>query len=78
MFITTVVAADYVMISTTVGPYNNGMRAHCFDVEIIDDPDPERDQSFTISFVPDNSRVTIRPPNVSVTIQDINDCKLAH
>ena len=76
LFITTVVNADYEPISMTLGPYDDGNRVYCFQITIIDDPDPERNQIFFIDFVsslPDS--VSIRPRRVSVTILD-NDCKL--
>ena len=77
MLITTV-SDDYVTITSMIlGPFNDGTRRHCFDVTIIDDSDPERDEVFYINFVPDNPRVTIIPNRISVTILD-NDCKLTH
>ena len=64
-------------ISTAVGPFNDATRVQCFDVTIIDDFDPERDEDFFIDFVPTSNRVNIVPRRVSVTIED-NDCKLMH
>ena len=75
--IITVDAGDYEVISTTLGPYNDGTRGQCFDVTILDDPDPEREQVFFIDFEPTNNAVFITPGRVAVTILD-NDCKLAH
>ena len=68
------VAADYVPIDTTLSPYNDDTRAHCFAVTIIDDPFPERTEMFFINFVPTLDSVRIMPSRVSVTILD-NDCK---
>ena len=61
----------------TVGPFDDATRVRCFEVTITDDSDPERDEVFFINFVPNLDTVNIRPPSVSVTIQD-NDCKLTH
>ena len=70
----TSVSADYVTISTTVGPFNDATRVQCFGVTITDDLDPERDEVFFIDFVPTLDTVGIGPSRVSVTILD-NDCK---
>ena len=58
-----------------VGPFNNGTRVQCFDVNIKDDALPERDEVFFIDFVPTFDAVNIVPPRVSITIKD-DDCML--
>ena len=58
-----------------VGPFNQGTRELCFEVSIINDIDPERDECFSIGFDSDLASVVIDPPSVKVTIID-DDCKL--
>ena len=72
---TVTVSADYVTCSMILDPFNSETRIQCFDVTIMDDPNPERDEVFFIDFVPTSDRISIIPPRISVTIQD-NDCKL--
>ena len=63
--------------SIVLGPFNDATRVQCFNVTIIDDTDPERDEVFFIDFVPTLETVNIGPSRVSVTILD-NDRKLTH
>ena len=74
-FFVTTVSADYETVSVVVGPFNNETRVQCFDVNIIDDPDPEGDEDFFIGFDATVDAVNILPLHVSITIKD-NDCML--
>ena len=62
-----------------LGPFNNTVQRHCFEVEIVNDRDTEGYEEFTVSIRKQHSSdlyypQVIEPDTATIRILD-NDCK---
>ena len=65
--------SDYTTFDSDIGPFNDGNRRICFDIEILEDIAIENDEMFRVFLaLSSGNGVTVEPSAATVTITDVD------